>query len=212
MRRFAAPLNPFGGFRACGCQPIAPASSTVLAVGASWPSTTGTANPSTRSQWASAPGRICRWAPSELVTRRWSSRSDVQRSPVATSASTSSAFPSAAVSGRGSALAHAPRLCSGATMYEAAGRDAGLLRLAEACHVRVMADEIVGHGFSHGFHPDHSRRPAAYLAEALGGPTLFLDSYGDETAVVRLHSGNGAHAEMDRRAIACFDQALDDVG
>jgi hemoglobin len=27
-----------------------------------------------------------------------------------------------------------------------------------------------------------------------------------------MHSGNGPHAEMDRRAIACFDQALQDVG
>jgi hemoglobin len=27
-----------------------------------------------------------------------------------------------------------------------------------------------------------------------------------------MHSGNGVHDEMDRRAIACFDQALDDVG
>jgi hemoglobin len=30
--------------------------------------------------------------------------------------------------------------------------------------------------------------------------------------VVRIHSGNGAHEEMDRRAIACFDQALADIG
>jgi hemoglobin len=30
--------------------------------------------------------------------------------------------------------------------------------------------------------------------------------------VVRMHSGNGRHEEMDRRAIACFDQALSDVG
>jgi hemoglobin len=29
---------------------------------------------------------------------------------------------------------------------------------------------------------------------------------------VRIHSGNGAHEEMDRRAIACFDQALADIG
>ena len=35
---------------------------------------------------------------------------------------------------------------------------------------------------------------------------------GDETTVVRMHSGNGKHDEMDRRAIACFDQALVDVG
>ena len=27
-----------------------------------------------------------------------------------------------------------------------------------------------------------------------------------------MHSGNGPHQEMDRRAIACFDQALVDVG
>jgi hemoglobin len=31
-------------------------------------------------------------------------------------------------------------------------------------------------------------------------------------SVVRIRSGNGPHEEMDRRAIACFDQALDDVG
>ena len=27
-----------------------------------------------------------------------------------------------------------------------------------------------------------------------------------------MHGGNGPHEEMDRRAIACFDQALADVG
>ncbi|HVH82739.1 MAG TPA: hypothetical protein VM713_00340, partial [Steroidobacteraceae bacterium] len=34
----------------------------------------------------------------------------------------------------------------------------------------------------------------------------------NETSVVRLHSGNGPHLEMDQRAIACFDKALNDVG
>jgi hemoglobin len=98
------------------------------------------------------------------------------------------------------------------SVYEAAGGSAGLLRLAEAWHARVMADEVVGHAFSHGFHPQHSERLAAYWAEALGGPTTYSDAYGDETSVVRIHSGNGLHQEMDRRAIACFDQALDEVG
>jgi hemoglobin len=96
--------------------------------------------------------------------------------------------------------------------YEAAGGDEGLLRLAEAWHSRVMADEVVSHAFSHGFHPQHSERLAAYWAEALAGPSTYSDAYGDETSVVRLHSGNGMHEEMDRRAIACFDQAMDDVG
>ena len=74
-----------------------------------------------------------------------------------------------------------------------------------------MADEVVSHAFSHGFHPEHSERLAAYWAEALGGPTTYSDTYGDEASVVRIHSGNGPHEEMDRRAIACFDQAMTDV-
>jgi hemoglobin len=98
------------------------------------------------------------------------------------------------------------------TVYEAAGGHDGLLRLAEAWHARVMSDEVVSHAFSHGLHPEHTARLAAYWAEALGGPTTFSAAYGDETSVVRVHSGNGVHEEMDRRAIACFDEALNDVG
>jgi len=99
-----------------------------------------------------------------------------------------------------------------ASVYEAVGGIGGLRRLADAWHTRVMADEEVSHAFSHGYRPDHSERLAAYWAEALGGPPLYSDAYGDETSVVRIHSGNGAHEEMDRRAIACFDQALADTG
>ena len=98
------------------------------------------------------------------------------------------------------------------TVYEAAGGADGLLGLAGAWHARVMADEVVSHAFSHGFHPKHTERLAAYWAEALGGPTWYSETYGSETSVVRLHSGNGPHEEMDRRAIACFDEALVDVG
>ena len=98
------------------------------------------------------------------------------------------------------------------TVYEAVGGIDGLLRLAEAWHARVMADDEVSHAFSHGYRADHSERLAAYWAEALGGPPLYSPRYGDETSVVRIHSGNGAHEEMDRRAIACFDQALADTG
>ena len=98
------------------------------------------------------------------------------------------------------------------TIFEAAGGIDGLRHLAEAWHRRVMADEVVAHAFSHGFHPQHVKRLAAYWAEALGGPSAYSESYGDETKVVKMHSGNGEHDEMDRRAIACFDQALADVG
>jgi hemoglobin len=87
-----------------------------------------------------------------------------------------------------------------------------MLGLARAWHARVIADEVVSHAFSHGFRPDHTERLASYWAEALGGPAAFSAAHGDESAVVRMHSGMGPHEEMDRRAIACFDQALSDVG
>jgi hemoglobin len=98
------------------------------------------------------------------------------------------------------------------TVYEAAGGAEGMVRLADAWHARVMADEVVSHPFSHGVHPEHTERLAAYWAEALGGPRAYSDRYGDETLVVRLHSGHGLHEDMDNRAIACFDQAMADVG
>ena len=98
------------------------------------------------------------------------------------------------------------------SVYEAAGGEQGVRRLAGAWHARVLEDEVVGHAFRHDVHPDHIERLAAYWGEALGGPTTFSDTYGDESSVVRIHSGNGEHDEMDRRAITCFDQALTDVG
>lgn len=98
------------------------------------------------------------------------------------------------------------------TVFDAAGGHQGLLRLAGAWHARVISDDVVSHAFSHGFHADHRERLAAYWGEALGGPNTYSASYGSETSVVRMHSGNGPHEEMDRRAIGCFDQALTDVG
>ena len=79
------------------------------------------------------------------------------------------------------------------TIYEAVGGSEGLKRLAHAWHHRVLEDEVVSHAFSHGYHPQHTERLAAYWAEALGGPTLYSSAYGNETSVVRLHSGNGPH-------------------
>jgi hemoglobin len=98
------------------------------------------------------------------------------------------------------------------TVYVQMGGASAVLRLAQAWHERVMVDDVVSHAFSHGFHPDHTVRLAAYWAEALGGPTTYSERFGDETSVVRAHSGNGPHDEMDRRAIACFDEAMTDVG
>jgi hypothetical protein len=75
-------------------------------------------------------------------------------------------WPSVRRRGVGDRLSHAAA-CPGnmQTVHEAAGGADGLLRLANAWHARVMPDEVV----SHGFHPEHSQRLAAYWAESLGG-------------------------------------------
>jgi hemoglobin len=98
------------------------------------------------------------------------------------------------------------------SVYEAAGGELGLLSLARAWSDRVMIDEVVSHAFEGDLEPDHTERLAAYWGEALGGPPDYTERYGDETAVVAIHSGNGPHEDMNDRAIACFDQAMTDVG
>ena len=97
------------------------------------------------------------------------------------------------------------------TLFDAIGGLDGVHRLTHAWHLRVLADEVVSHAFSHGFHPQHTERLAAYWCEAWGGPKNYTGKYGTESSVVRMHSGNGEHEEMDRRAIHCFELALTDV-
>lgn len=98
------------------------------------------------------------------------------------------------------------------SLFEAVGGDAAVLRLARAWHERVLADDVVAHAFRRGVHPQHAERLAAYWSEAWGGPPTFSRLYGTESSVVRMHSGNGPHEEMNHRAIACFAQALNDIG
>jgi hemoglobin len=99
------------------------------------------------------------------------------------------------------------------TIYEAAGGADGMLALAHAWHERCLADPITAHPFTHHpQHPEHLERLAAYWGEALGGPPAYTTELGTETRVLKMHAGNGEHRELDERAVACFDQALDDVG
>ena len=98
------------------------------------------------------------------------------------------------------------------SLYDAVGGMPALVALAHSWHERCLADPVVSHAFSHGFHPDHTNRLAAYWAEALGGPADYSATVQDQSAVVRMHSGNGPHEEMDRRALAAFVAAMDDAG
>ena len=94
----------------------------------------------------------------------------------------------------------------------ALGGGAVLRAVAVAWHERCMADDVVAHAFHGGTRPDHIERLAAYWGEVLGGPDDFSRRMGTESEVVRIHSGNGEHDEMDRRAVRFFAESLAEAG
>jgi hemoglobin len=78
------------------------------------------------------------------------------------------------------------------SVLEVAGGGQAFLDLARAWHRRCLEDPVVSHVLSDPRqHPQHGQRLAAYCAEAHGGPTTYT------AAMLRLHSGNGEHEDMD---------------
>lgn len=99
------------------------------------------------------------------------------------------------------------------SLYEFAGGDVAFTALATAHHARCLADPELNHPFSHpDQHPQHVERLAAYWAEVLGGPPRYSEECGDESAVLRLHAGNGDMSDLGRRFVECFVRAADDAG
>ena len=99
------------------------------------------------------------------------------------------------------------------TLFEFAGGEPAFLALATAHHARCLADPELNHPFSHDDqHPQHVERLAAYWAEVMGGPPAYSQSCGDQTEVLRMHSGNGDITDLGERFLRCFDQAAEDAG
>ena len=99
------------------------------------------------------------------------------------------------------------------TLYEYAGGEQALLRLASAHHARCLADPELNHPFSHDdLNPEHVSRLAAYWAEVLGGPPRFTAECADQSALLRMHAGNGEISDLGRRFVECFVAAADDAG
>ena len=96
------------------------------------------------------------------------------------------------------------------TIYEAVGGAESLLRLASAWHIQVLEDEVVSHAFSHGYHPQHTERLAAYWAEALGGPTTYSDQRGHPRLRMR-HAPFAVTPTARDHWLTHFRAALDDA-
>jgi hemoglobin len=99
------------------------------------------------------------------------------------------------------------------SLYEFAGGDDAFLRLAAAHHARCLADPELNHPFSHAdLNPEHVARLAAYWAEVLGGPPRYSQECADQSALLRMHAGNGEMGDLGRRFVDCFVAAADDAG
>lgn len=98
------------------------------------------------------------------------------------------------------------------TVYEAAGGRPAMVALAADFHARCLADPVLEHPFSHMGNPEHVDRLADYWSEALGGPPVFSEKYGGHEAMLRLHAGQGAEADLGDRFVACFDAAVASSG
>jgi hemoglobin len=105
------------------------------------------------------------------------------------------------------------RLCpvTRPTVFEAAGGEDAFRALAEAHHARCLADPVLSHPFSHHVHPDHVERLAAYWAEVFGGPPVYTERFGGQSAMLSIHAGQGGGADLGEQFLACFVAAADDA-
>jgi hemoglobin len=95
------------------------------------------------------------------------------------------------------------------SLYEFAGGDPAFRALAAAHHARCLADPVLNHPFSHGFHPEHVQRLANYWAEVFGGPARYP---GGHSTMLGIHARQGAESDLGDRFAACFAGAADDAG
>jgi hemoglobin len=98
------------------------------------------------------------------------------------------------------------------TIFEAAGGRDAFLRLAAAHHRRCLADPVLSHPFSHPGHPQHLERLAGYWGEVFGGPPLYSEAAGGQSAMLAIHAQTQAEPDLGDRFLACFVGALDEAG
>ena len=98
------------------------------------------------------------------------------------------------------------------TLFAFAGGQPAFLALATAHHARCLADRELNHPFARDdLDPHHVARLAAYWAEVMGGPPRYSRELRGQSALLRMHAGNGDISDLGRRFVACFVAALDDA-
>ena len=95
--------------------------------------------------------------------------------------------------------------------YDLAGGRLGVQRLAAAFYTRLFADEVLLPRFANPGGPEHAKRMALWLAEALGGPAEYSRRRGFSALVVAHHTRTIIE-EQRMRWLGHMHGACDDMG
>ena len=98
------------------------------------------------------------------------------------------------------------------SVYESVGGATGFAALITAHHQRCLDDPQLNHPFSHGGDPDHLEHLAGYIGEVFGGPPVYSQGLGGQSAMLTMHADMGMEDDLGRRFVTCFVQAADDAG
>lgn len=98
------------------------------------------------------------------------------------------------------------------TLYHRLGQMPFFEHMADLFMDKALADPLLGILFRHAG-PDHSRRFAHYLAQVLGGPSLYtVQDKGSEHHVLSRHIGRELNDEHKRRWLDLLLQSAREAG
>ena len=97
------------------------------------------------------------------------------------------------------------------TLYQWLGGIDALERLTDRFYERVRTDALLGPVFAH-MDAAHPRHVAAFLAEVLGGPSLYSSQHGGHPHMIRQHLNRHLDQTRRRRWVALLLETADDLG
>ena len=97
------------------------------------------------------------------------------------------------------------------TLYQWLGGIDALERLTDRFYERVRTDALLGPVFAH-MDAAHPRHVAAFLAEVLGGPSLYSSQHGGHPHMIRQHLNRHLDQARRRRWVALLLETADDLG
>ena len=96
------------------------------------------------------------------------------------------------------------------SLYEWLGGSAALERLATRFYEHVRKDPLLSPVFAH-MSAEHPAHVAAFLAEVLGGPTLYSESHGGHPHMIQRHLNRHLSQEQRRCWVGLLLETADEL-